>query len=86
MNLWEGTNMPRGAPDGSISLKDLKDCLDALEKLKAIRRELKVKLSKEGLSDQEELDLASHLAKISKSIKNLETMKLRELSQAGNQP
>lgn len=74
--------MPRKLPTESISLKELKDCLDALEKLKGIRRELKAKLCKEGLSDQEETDLASQLAKISESIRDLETMKLRQLSLA----
>jgi hypothetical protein len=39
---------PKDKP--TIGLKALKSCLDALEKLKGIRRELKGKLQKEGLT------------------------------------
>lgn len=63
-----------------ISIKDLKDCLDALEKLKGIRTELKGKLSKQGLSDDDEVKFAENLRKTSEQIKHLEDAKLRELN------
>lgn len=68
------------ATEKGISIKDLKDCLDALEKLKGIRTELKGKLSKQGLSDDDEVKFAENLRKTSEQIKHLEDAKLRELN------
>jgi hypothetical protein len=65
------------ANEKTISVGELKDCLDALEKLKAIRRELKAKLNKEGPSDREEVYLAEQLFKMSEKIAHLEDSKLR---------
>lgn len=74
------TPTPGGERDRPISVKNLKDCLDALEKLKTIRRELKAKLNKEGLRDEEEVDLATHLSRISDNIELLEREKLRRVT------
>jgi hypothetical protein len=68
------------ATDSTISIKELKDCLDALEKLKGIRTELKGKLSKQGLSDDEEVKFAENLRKTSEQIRHLEEVKLRGLN------
>ena len=62
-----------------LKVKYLKDCLDALEKLKNIRRELKQRLGREGLLDREEVSLAEDLAKISRQIEHLEQEKLAAL-------
>ena len=64
-----------------ISISQLKDCLDAFDKLKIIRRELKNKLNKEGLSDEEEAKLAANLKSVSEKIEKLEKIKLHELSE-----
>jgi hypothetical protein len=69
---------PKAAED-TISVKDLKECLDALERLKGIRRELKEKLSKQSLSDNEEVSFAENLCKISRDIRDLEWLKLQGL-------
>jgi hypothetical protein len=62
-----------------LKVKYLKDCLDALEKLKSMRREIKQRLAREGLLDREEVSLADELAKISRQIEHLEKEKLGAL-------
>lgn len=57
----------------------LKNCLDALEKLKAVRREIKQRLTREGLRDDEEISLADDLAKISRQVDTLEKAKLNAM-------
>ena len=66
----------------SQSVSDLKDCLDALEKAKAIRRELKSKLNRDMLSDAEEIEFASALLSVSEQIRTLEGRKLVPLAEA----
>lgn len=56
--------------------KDLRDCLDALEKLKVVRRELKVKLSRDDLEPEKETRLADELHAISAGIEKLEAKKI----------
>jgi hypothetical protein len=59
-----------------LNVKYLKDCLDALEKLRGMRRELKQRLGREGLLDREEISLADELAKVSRQIEYLEKERL----------
>lgn len=71
--------MNDATPKPEISIQDLKNCLDALEKLKAIRRELKARLAKEGLTDDEEVGFSEQLTQLSKQVKLLEGLKLHRV-------
>lgn len=72
--------MNDATPKPEISIQDLKNCLDALEKLKAIRRELKARLAKEGLTDDEEVGFSEQLTQLSKQVKLLEGLKLHRVT------
>lgn len=63
-------------PDPGLYTRHLKDCLDALEKLHAIRRELKARLQRDGLLEDDEVRLAQELVTVSTQIRYLESRRL----------
>lgn len=80
----ERTAGPGRADGGAVppeiqSVKDLKDCLEALEKLKALRRDFKTRLGREGLSERDELRFAGELEAVSSQIRTLDLLRLRSL-------
>jgi hypothetical protein len=64
--------MARTSASTSDWMKELKDCLDTLEKLKTLRRETKLRLSRDDLEDIEEENYAQKLFEVSSGIKHLE--------------
>ena len=63
----------------TLTVSELKNCLDALEKEKLIRKELKSRLNAPQ-SEKEELELAKQLVTITEHIQELEVVRMRKLT------
>ncbi|MBI4702779.1 MAG: hypothetical protein HY744_16795 [Deltaproteobacteria bacterium] len=61
----------------AAKVRKLKNCLNALDKLKVIRSELKAKLSREDLDPDKEKEVAGDLKTISGAIVKLERRKIK---------